>query len=118
MKKMKLSDIIMKESFIASIPKEKRMEECRNYWSQYHNQDRYIVVDHTNSNCSKEYVWRVPKSWNWFTENVKVGDQILCSTKFGCAPVIVTRIEILDKCPVDFVVKKVCKNSIRRAKVC
>ena len=54
------------------------------------------------------------KSMAWFSENVQVGDSILCQTKFGIAPVIVTKVEVLDKCPVDFRVKKVAKCMIRR----
>lgn len=38
-------------------------------------------------------MWRVPKSMTWLSENVQVGDSILCQTKFGIAPVIVTKIE-------------------------
>ena len=74
----------------------------------------YIYGKHPNSNCDKEFMWRVPKSMTWFSENVQVGDSLLCQTKFGIAPVIVTKIEVLDKCPVDFRVKKVAKCMIRR----
>ena len=74
----------------------------------------YVYGVHPNSNCDKEFIWRVPKSMTWFAENVQVGDSILCQTKFGIAPVIVTRVEVLDKCPVDFRVKKVASKEIRR----
>ena len=171
MKKMKLSDIKIKESFALTVPKDEKLCECRYNWLKYHRQDRYIVVDHNNelidgyvmylilkengveeaeikvserkkkrwyrknsnnipyyaneettyvygihpnSKCTKEFVWRVPKSWEWFASNVQIGDTILCSTKFGCSPVIVTRIAITDKCPVDLRVRKVCGKEIRR----
>jgi len=172
-RKMKLTDIKIKESFTITTPKEEKMNECRNNWNIYHKQDRYIVINnnnelidgyiqylvlkengmeeadikisnmrkkrwykknvkdwtaphyrnetttyvygvHPNSNCTKNYLWRVPKSWTWFAENVQVGDSIFCRTKFGIAPVIVTKIEVLDKCPVDFVVKRVVEKEIRR----
>ncbi len=172
-RKMKLSDIKIKESFAITTPKEEKMEECRNHWNTYQRQDRYIVVDHNNvlidgyiqylvlkencveeadikisnkhkkrwyrknikdwtaphyrneettyvygvhqnSNCTKEFMWRVPKSWTWFAENVQIGDSILCRTKFGISPVIVTKIEVLEKCPVDFVVKRVAGKEIKR----
>ncbi len=172
-RKMKLSDIKIKESFAIATPKEEKMEECRYNWTIYHRQDRWIVVNndnelidgyimylvlkengveeaeikisnrrkkrwyrknvkdwtvapyrnekttyiygvHPNSKCTKEFCWRVPKSWTWFTENVQIGDSILCKTKFGIAPVIVTKIKVLDKCPVDFVVKRVVGKEIRR----
>ena len=74
----------------------------------------YIYGKHPNSNCDKEFVCRVPKSMTWFSENVQVGDSILCQTKFGIAPVTVTKVEVLDKCPVDFRVKRVAKCMIRR----
>lgn len=74
----------------------------------------YVYGIHPNSNCTKEFMWCVPKSMTWFAENVQVGDSILCQTKFGIAPVIVTKIETLDKCPVDFRVKRVAKCMIRR----
>ena len=173
MRRMKLSDIKISEAFANSIPSDKKLNECRNNWSQWNRQDRYIVVNpnnvlidgyimyltlkengieeaeikisdrckkflnrknvegcnipnyrneattyvygtHPNSNCTKEFVWRVPKSWTWFAENVRVGDSILCKTKFGIAPVIVTKVEVLDKCPVDFRVKKVAIKEVRR----
>lgn len=67
----------------------------------------YIYGKHENSNCDKEFVWRVPKNWNDF--NVNIGDKIFCYTKFGIAPVIVTKVEKLEKCPTDLRVKKVAK---------
>ena len=74
----------------------------------------YVFGKHLNSNCTKEFIWRIPKSWTWFAQNVQVGDSILCQTKFGIAPVIVTNVKVRDKCPVDFRVKKVAKCDIRR----
>ena len=173
MRRMKMSDIKISKAFANSIPSEKKLNECRNNWNQWHQQDRYIVVNpdnvlidgyiqylvlkennideaeikisnrrkkrwcrknvedwnvphykneittyvygvHPNSNYTKEFVWRVPKSWTWFAENIQVGDSILCKTKFGIAPVIVTKVDVLDKCPVDFRVKRVAKCIIRR----
>lgn len=49
MKKMKLSDISIKSSFAESTPREEKMQECRENWLKKHCQDRYIVVDHTNT---------------------------------------------------------------------
>ena len=48
MRYMKLSEIKIRESFLNSIPKEEKIDECRKYWSENHEQDRYIVVDHSN----------------------------------------------------------------------
>ncbi len=172
-RKIKLSDIKIKESFAITTPKEEKMKKCRNNWNTYHKQDRYIVVNadkelidgyimylvlkengeeearikisnkpkkrwyrkntsdwdiphyrseattyvygvHPYSKHKRELIWRVPKSWTWFAENVQVEDSILCRTKFGISPVIVTKIEVLEKCPVDFVVKRVAGKEIRR----
>ena len=89
--------------------------ESKKEKSSYRNEPTtYVYGVHPNSNCIKEFMWRVPKSMTWFSENVQVGDSILCQTKFGIAPVIVTKIEVLDKCPVDFRVKRVAKCMIRR----
>lgn len=67
----------------------------------------YIYGKHENSSCDKEFVWRVPKKWNDF--NANIGDKIFCYTKFGIVPVIVTKVERLEKCPIDLKVKKVAK---------
>lgn len=48
MRKMSLEDITIKETYAASIPGKDKIEECRNYWSKYHCQDRYIVIDTNN----------------------------------------------------------------------
>lgn len=74
----------------------------------------YIFGTHPNSNCTKEFVWRVPASWETWAENVEIGDTILCQTKFGFSPVVVSRVEVLDKPPVDIRVKRVAKREIRR----
>ena len=74
----------------------------------------YIYGTHPNSKDTKTYMWRVPKSWTNWTDNIQIGDTVMCATKFGYAPVIVSKIEILDKCPIDISVKKVCSKQIRR----
>lgn len=173
MKRMKLDDIKIRESFENTTPSEEKMDECRYNWSWFHRQDRFIVVDHNNvlidgycmylvlkennqeyadvkiyhcrkkkwyrkntkdwkiprykdnpttyiygthpnSKDTKTYMWRVPESWNGWANNVQIGDTIVCATKNGYAPVVVNKIEVLDKCPLDIPVKKVCKKEIRR----
>lgn len=74
----------------------------------------YIYGKHIHSFGNKEYVWRIPKSWTWMQENIQVGDTVLCAAKRGVSPVQVTRVEILDVCPVDMVVKKVVGKEIHR----
>ena len=78
------------------------------------NPTTYIFGVHPNSNCKREFCWRVPESWNGWVDNVQIGDTIMCATKNGYAPVIVNKIEVLDKPPIDIPVKKVCRKEIRR----
>ena len=48
MRRMKLSDIKISDAFASSIPSEKKLNECRNNWNQWHRQDRFIVVNPDN----------------------------------------------------------------------
>lgn len=171
MKKMRLDEIKIKESFNNTTPKEEKMEVCRKNWVEHQKQDRYIVVNHNNelidgyiqylilkennieeaeiklsdrkkkcwarigkdnipryrdertiyiygihfkSKCRKEYVWRIPKSWIQFASNVQIGDVIRCNAKRKKSSIVVTKIEELNKCPVDFRVKRVASKQIKR----
>ena len=81
----------------------------------YRNQTTtYVYGVHPNSKDTKTYMWRVPNSWINWADNIQIGDTIICSTKNGYAPVVVNKIEILDKCPINIPVKKVCNKQIRR----
>ena len=48
MRTMKLVDIKISDAFANSIPSEEKLNECRNNWTQYNRQDRYIVVNPDN----------------------------------------------------------------------
>lgn len=74
----------------------------------------YIYGVHPNSKNEKEFVWRVPKSWSelGWEDGLKIGDEILVTTKFGIKPVVVTKIETSDKCPVNMPVKRVVGLSV------
>ena len=97
--------LILKEN---GIEEAEYIRSSRKNVENYRNEmTTYIYGKHENSNCDKEFVWRVPKDWNDF--NVDIGDKIFCYTKFGIAPVIVTKIERLEKCPIDLRIKKVAK---------
>ena len=74
----------------------------------------YVYGVHPNSKDTKTYVWRVPKNWTNWADNIQIGDTIICSTKNGYAPVIVNKVEICNECPIDIPVKKVCNKKIRR----
>jgi hypothetical protein len=67
---------------------------------------RHITDD---GESEREYVWRVPQLWSeqGFDDELKVGDKLLVHANRSLAPIIITRIERLDKPPVDFKVKKV-----------
>lgn len=105
------------------ILKENNVEEAkyvryRKKKSTYRTQNTtYVYGTHPNSKCTKEFVWRVPKSWSEFTENIKVGDTIYCKTKFGVAPVVVSKIEVNDLCPIDIPVRKVANQIIKHYEV-
>ena len=75
----------------------------------------YIIGTHSNSKSKKEYMWRVPSNWTWVAENLQIGDLVFCRTKGGkSAPVIIKKIMVLDRCPVDYPVSKMCYKTIKR----
>lgn len=111
--------LVLKENNIeeATIMRKKKYKRLKEYNStpSYKNiHTTYIYGTHPNSNCTKEFVWRVPASWGNWAENLEIGDTVLCQTKFGFSPVVVSRVEILDKPPVEMRVKRVSKREIRR----
>lgn len=75
----------------------------------------YVYGTHPNSKNEKEFVWRVPKSWSevGWEDGLKIGDEILVATKFGIKPIVITKIEITDKCPVNMPVKRVVGLSVK-----
>lgn len=72
----------------------------------------YIFGIHPDSKLQKEYVWRVPVSWKGWENDLLPGDRILVYTEYGIKPIIITRIEWSDKCPVNMKVKKVYKKQM------
>lgn len=76
----------------------------------------YIYGKHPNNKSEKIYIWRIPNKENWmkFSETVLPDDLIFCKTKFGCSPVIVQAIQTIDKCPVEFPIKKILSKRIIR----
>lgn len=69
----------------------------------------YIYGIHQNGN-GKEYVWKVPKFWKGWENDLLPGDSILVKTKYGVRKIIVTKIEWLDKSPVEKKVRNVYKK--------
>ena len=75
----------------------------------------YIIGVHPNSKSEKQYMWRVPSNWTWVAENLQVGDLVFCHTRRSkTAPVIIKEIKVLDRCPVDYPIRKMCYKTIRR----
>lgn len=94
-----------------------KKNDNRNVSESYRNiKTTYIYGKHPNNKSEKIYIWRIPNKENWmkFSETVLPDDLIFCKTKFGCSPVIVQAIQTLDKCPVEFPVKKVLSKKIIR----
>lgn len=101
--------LILKENGVGKATVKKKYKNTKTNNSYKNNKTTYIYGIHPNSECTKEYIWRIPNSWEE-NKHIEIGDTVLCQTKFGISPVIVTKIEILDKCPVDCIVKKVIKK--------
>lgn len=72
----------------------------------------YLYGIHPNNPNSKEYVWRIPDKW--IDYDPKAGDLVYCKTKFGVSPVIVTKMERTNKCPVECFIKRVATKRIIR----
>lgn len=53
------------------------------------------VYIHANGETSQEYTWEIRRDKNWksFLKNLKIGDLVMCATKYGYSPVKVTRIQ-------------------------
>lgn len=108
-----LKDNNVEEAEIKTVKKRRRNVYRPNNKTNatYRNQmTAYIYGIHPNSGDTKERVWRVPESWTDWESNILPGDKIFVRTKFGIAPIIVTKIKWLGECPVDLPVKKVYKK--------
>ena len=74
----------------------------------------YVYGKHLNSKDDKEYVWRLPQTWGYMSLMLQKGDVIYCGTRFGVAPVIVTKVELKNNFDTDLCIKKVCSRKIIR----
>lgn len=107
---LKENDI--EEAFVKKLGKKKIIKHVKKYKEYkepaYKNSTTtYIYGIHPNARQQKEYVWRVPNSWKGWENDLLPGDRIWVYTKYGIKPIIITRIDWLDKCPVNMKVKKV-----------
>ena len=93
------------------ILKEKGVKIAEVEQSEYQKEwTTYIYGIHQNGN-GKEYVWKVPKFWKGWENDLLPGDSILVKTKYGVRKIIVTKIEWLDKSPVEKKVRNVYKKN-------
>lgn len=76
------------------------------------NPTTYVFGKHVGNASDKEYVWRVPGKWIEWEYLHSVGDEIFVHTKYGKKLVKITRIEEHSICPVDYMVRPVCKNRL------
>lgn len=68
----------------------------------------YIYGVH--SHCKNEFVWRIPSTRiDEFIGKVLPGDTVLVGTKNGTRSITVTRIELLEKPPINKCIKKVIR---------
>lgn len=159
---MKLNDIVITDKFKNTIPKEDKINKCREIYKRDCEPSKQIVIDHKNrlvdgyvqylvfkennvedvivnklakprkrphtepyyknhlttyifgihpnDKKKQERVWRVPNSWKGWENDILPGDRIIVKTSNGLKPILVTKIEWLEKCPVDVRVKTVVKK--------
>ncbi len=63
-----------------------------------------------HSGCDKEFVWRIPCTRiDEFVGKVIPGDSVLVNAKNGTRSITVTKIELLEKSPIDQCIKKVIR---------
>lgn len=74
----------------------------------------YVYGKHPNSKDDKEYVWRLPQTWGYMSLMLQKGDVIYCGTRFGVAPVVVTKVELKSNFDTSLCIKKVCSQKIYR----
>lgn len=77
--------------------------ECQKEWTTY-------IYGMHQEGSGKEYVWKVPKSWAGWENDILPGDKILVETKYGIREIIVTKIEWLEEKPVNRKIRNVYKK--------
>lgn len=107
--------LILKENNVevaeVHFSKKKKKKWIRKEKTYRESETTYIYGVHTNSNDHKERVWRIPNSWwDGWTDSLNIGDMLLVKTKYGLAPIRITKIERSSTCPVDIPVKTVVRK--------
>lgn len=115
---LKENDIEEAEIKISHCRKKRWYRKNTKDWDLPHyrsEETTYIYGKHYNKEkdeYSKEFVWRVPKSWSelGWENGLKCSDRILVDTKYGIKQIVVTKIEKNDICPVCTPVRRVVKK--------
>lgn len=105
--------LVLKENDINEVQvKIKNKSKNRKNMPHYKEEPTTYIYGTHNNKSGKEFVWRIPKSWSevGWQDGLNIGDKVLVKTKFGVKPVVITKIDTLNKCPVDMPVKKVVKK--------
>lgn len=94
------------------ILKEKGVKIAEVEQSEYQKEWTTYIYGIHQEGSGKEYVWKVPKSWAGWENDILPGDKILVETKYGAREIIVTKIEWLEKRPVNRRIRNVYKKGI------
>lgn len=71
----------------------------------------YVFGTLLYSKSKKERVWRIPNNWRKErTKDFNIGDVVMVHNQKELSPIIITRIEKLNECPIDIPVKKVVRK--------
>ena len=86
---------------------------CRKHFND--KKVAYIYGVHKGGS-KKVYVWQVPNLWVKFANKIAVGDMVFCEAKGNVAPVIVTKVEIVNKSLSNKHIGKVVSKTIIKRK--
>lgn len=108
-----IQDVVVKD-YDKKVYKRRKLKARKNSNKKsksYRDMEPPLYVFGIHPGRTKERVWRVPNKFQKEWECIlSVGDTVLAKTKYGNAPIIVTRIERVSECPVDTPVKKIVKK--------
>ena len=107
--------LVLRENGVEIAEIERKIPAPRKDPYYWHHRTTYIYAKHPDS--SIVYMWRVRNGWEDFDKNVRPGDAIYVSTKFGVKEVEVVDVKTLDECPVFWRVRKVASKKIMRGDV-
>ena len=74
-RKIKISDIKIKQSFLETTPHEEKLSECRNKYLTYGKQDRVIVIDHDGFLIDGYCMYLILKELGIEDAQIKISDR-------------------------------------------